>query len=78
MFNNSLLQELEDQTALAKTFYQLAVLAHHNHHLDQAHALLKQAQEIGGDEDFWYNLTLNLLNITAELHEEDTYTQVYL
>ncbi|XP_062851474.1 cilia- and flagella-associated protein 46 [Trichomycterus rosablanca] len=69
-------KELEDQTALAKTFYQLAILASHNQQQDQAHALLKQAQEIGGDEDFWYNLTLILLNVTAELHGEDTYAQV--
>lgn len=68
-------QELGDQTTLAKSFYLLAVLASQEQHHGQALALLEQAQEIGGDEDFWYNLIQTLLNTTAHL-EGDIYTQV--
>lgn len=70
-------QELGDQTTLAKSFYLLAVLASQEQQHGQALALLEQAQEIGGDEDFWYNLIQSLLNTTAQLDGDDIYTQVY-
>ncbi|XP_053477642.1 cilia- and flagella-associated protein 46 isoform X1 [Ictalurus furcatus] len=69
-------KELGDQTTLAKSFYLLAVLASQEQQHGQALALLEQAQEIGGDEDFWYNLIQSLLNTTAQLDGDDIYTQV--
>lgn len=69
-------QELKDQTTLAKSFYLLAVLASKEQQHRQALSLLEQAQEIGGDENFWYNLIQSLLNSTAQLEEDDIYTQV--
>ncbi|XP_060780970.1 cilia- and flagella-associated protein 46 [Neoarius graeffei] len=68
-------KEIGDQTTLAKSFYLLAALASQEQQHGQALTLLEQAQEIGGDEDFWYNLIQSLLNTTAQL-EGDIYTQV--
>ncbi|KAM9477000.1 cilia- and flagella-associated protein 46 [Clarias gariepinus] len=70
-------KELGDQTTLAKSFYLLAVLASLEQEHGQALALLEQAQDIGGDEDFWYNLFQSLLNTTAQLKRGDIYSQVY-
>ncbi|XP_076830740.1 cilia- and flagella-associated protein 46 isoform X3 [Brachyhypopomus gauderio] len=70
-------KELGDQTSLAKSFHLLAVLAFHEQQYGQALALLERAQEIGGDEDFWYNLTQSLLTTVAESEREDTFTQVW-
>lgn len=72
----SVFQELGDQTTLAKSFYLLAVLASLEQEHGQALALLEQAQDIGGDEDFWYNLFQSLLNTTAQLKRGDIYSQV--
>ncbi|KAF5902114.1 cilia- and flagella-associated protein 46 isoform X3, partial [Clarias magur] len=69
-------KELGNQTTLAKSFYLLAVLASLEQEYGQALALLEQAQDIGGDEDFWYNLFQNLLNTTAKLKRGDIYKQV--
>ncbi|XP_058242545.1 cilia- and flagella-associated protein 46 isoform X2 [Hemibagrus wyckioides] len=69
-------KELGDQTTLAKSFHLLAVLANQEQQYGQALALLEQAQEIGGNEEFWYNLTESLLNTTAQLDGDDIYTQV--
>ncbi|MCJ8730419.1 hypothetical protein PDJAM_G00184270 [Pangasius djambal] len=69
-------KELGDQTTLARSFYLLAFLASQEQQHGQALALLEQAQEIGGDEDFWYNLIQCLLNTTAQLDGDDIYTQV--
>ncbi|KAK3573431.1 hypothetical protein QTP86_024644, partial [Hemibagrus guttatus] len=69
-------KELGDQTTLAKSFYLLAVLANQEQQYGQALALLEQAQEIGVNEEFWYNLTESLLNTTAQLDGDDIYTQV--
>lgn len=70
-------QEIGDQTTLAKSFYLLAVLASQEQQHGQALALLEQAQEIGGDKDFWYNLIQSLLNTTAQLEGDNIYTQVH-
>ncbi|GAA6097380.1 cilia- and flagella-associated protein 46 isoform X2, partial [Tachysurus ichikawai] len=69
-------KELGDQTTLAKSFYLLAVLASQEHQYGQAIALLERAQEIGGDEEFWYKLTESLLNTAAQLDGNEIYTQV--
>ncbi|XP_072534370.1 cilia- and flagella-associated protein 46 isoform X2 [Salminus brasiliensis] len=69
-------KELGDQASLAKSYHLLAVLASQEQQHGQALALLEQAHEIGGDEDFWYNFFQSLLNTTAELGGEDMYTQV--
>lgn len=62
---------------MAKSFHLLAVLANQEQQYGQALALLEQAQEIGGNEEFWYNLTESLLNTTAQLDGDDIYTQVH-
>ncbi|XP_027030821.2 cilia- and flagella-associated protein 46 isoform X5 [Tachysurus fulvidraco] len=69
-------KELGDQITLAKSFYFLAVLASQEHQYGQAIALLERAQEIGGDEEFWYKLTESLLNTAAQLDGNEIYTQV--
>ncbi|XP_046691474.1 cilia- and flagella-associated protein 46 isoform X1 [Silurus meridionalis] len=69
-------KELGDKTILARCFYLLAVLASHEQQHGQALALVEQAQEIGGDEDFWYNLILSLLNTTVQIDGDNIYTQV--
>ncbi|XP_036429472.1 LOW QUALITY PROTEIN: cilia- and flagella-associated protein 46 [Colossoma macropomum] len=67
---------LGDQTSFARSYHLLAFLVSQEQHHVQALALLKQAEEIGGDEDFWFHLTQSLLNTTAECAGEDMYTQV--
>ncbi|XP_066535415.1 cilia- and flagella-associated protein 46 isoform X2 [Hoplias malabaricus] len=69
-------KEFGDQTSIAKSYHLQAVLASKEQQQDQALALYEQAYAIGGDEDFLYQLTQDLLNSTAEHAGEDMFTQV--
>ncbi|XP_051883705.1 cilia- and flagella-associated protein 46 [Pristis pectinata] len=55
-------KELENKEALANVFYLLAVLANHERNFGQAKLLLKEAQDIGGNEYFWYDVITCLVN----------------
>ncbi|XP_074502975.1 cilia- and flagella-associated protein 46 isoform X2 [Sebastes fasciatus] len=50
--------ELRDQNALARSLLSLAVLACEEQNYEQALILLDKAHVLGGDEEFWYQLTL--------------------
>ncbi|XP_051507186.1 cilia- and flagella-associated protein 46 [Myxocyprinus asiaticus] len=69
-------KELGDQTSLAKSLHLLAVLANQEKRSGQALVLLQQAQEIGGDEQFWYLLVQTLLTAVVEQRQDDAYEQV--
>lgn len=42
----------------------------------QALALLEKAQDVGGDEGFWYHLTMTMVKTTVDLRGQDTDTKV--
>ncbi|MGH0130898.1 UNVERIFIED_CONTAM: hypothetical protein FKN15_044196 [Acipenser sinensis] len=59
-------RELDDKAAQAQCLYFFAVLANSEMNHGQAKALLEEAQSIGGDENFWFNLTLCLVKAIIE------------
>ncbi|XP_068876435.1 cilia- and flagella-associated protein 46 [Aphelocoma coerulescens] len=61
-------QELRALSDMSRCLYLLAVLANLERNHRQAKALLEKAQLLGGNEQFWYNSTLSL--IEAILEEE--------
>nr|XP_009929955.1 PREDICTED: tetratricopeptide repeat protein 40 [Opisthocomus hoazin] len=61
-------QELRALYNVSRCLYLFAVLANLERNHRQAKALLEKAQLLGGDEQFWYNSTLSL--IEAILEEE--------
>ncbi|XP_023695682.2 cilia- and flagella-associated protein 46 isoform X2 [Paramormyrops kingsleyae] len=63
---NIIAKELDDRAAEAKSLLFLANLARLEQNSGQALALLEAAQKIGGDEDFWYSLTMSLAETLAE------------
>ncbi|XP_016110299.1 cilia- and flagella-associated protein 46-like [Sinocyclocheilus grahami] len=69
-------QELGDQLSLAKSFLLLAVLANHEQRFGEALALLQEAQEIGGDEEFCFILAQTLQMTVVEQEEQETHHQV--
>lgn len=69
-------QVLGDQAAVARAFYGLAVLASSEQNHSQALALLEKARELGGDEEFWYQVTLALVKSTVDLKAPDTAAKV--
>lgn len=69
-------QELGEDKTQAKTLLSQARLACAEHNFDQALILLAKAQELGGDENFWYQLTLTLIRAVAGQREVDAHIQV--
>ncbi|XP_067091811.1 cilia- and flagella-associated protein 46 [Osmerus mordax] len=67
---------LGDQAAVARAFYGLAVLASYEQNHSQALALLEKARELGGDEEFWYQVTLALVKSTVDLKAPDSAAKV--
>ncbi|XP_066549340.1 cilia- and flagella-associated protein 46 [Amia ocellicauda] len=53
-----------DKAAEARCLYLLAVLANYERNHSQATALFVKAQEIGGDERFWFCVTVGLVEAT--------------
>ncbi|XP_043912815.1 cilia- and flagella-associated protein 46 [Protopterus annectens] len=53
--------ELADKDAVARCLYLLAVMANQEKNHKQAEALLNEAQNIGGDEHFWFNTVCALV-----------------
>ncbi|MGH0132438.1 UNVERIFIED_CONTAM: hypothetical protein FKN15_035945 [Acipenser sinensis] len=64
-------RELDDKAAQAQCLYFFAVLANSEMNHGQAKALLEEAQSIGGDENFWFNLTLCLVKAIIEENSKD-------
>ncbi|KAI1894576.1 hypothetical protein AGOR_G00117200 [Albula goreensis] len=71
-------KKVGDRAAEAKSLLLLAELANHERNHGQALALLREAQGIGGDEDFWYHVTLCLVNATLEMDREEKEAQACL
>lgn len=69
-------QELREDKTQAKTLLSQARLACAEHNFDQAQMLLAKAQELGGDENLWYQLTLTLIRAVAGQGEMDAHIQV--
>ncbi|KAM9282040.1 cilia- and flagella-associated protein 46 [Cariama cristata] len=63
-------QELRAQCDVSRCLYLLAVLANLERNHRQAKALLEKAQLLGGNEQFWYNSTISLIEAILEEEEE--------
>ncbi|KAM9549280.1 cilia- and flagella-associated protein 46 isoform 2-T2 [Guaruba guarouba] len=63
-------QELSALYDVSRCLYLLAVLANLERNHRQAKALLEKAQLLGGDEQFWYNSTLSLIEAILEEDRE--------
>lgn len=69
-------QELGDQLSLAKSLLLLAVLANQEQRFGEALALLQEAQEIGGDEEFCFLLAQTLQMTVVGQEEQEMHHQV--
>ncbi|XP_059677369.1 cilia- and flagella-associated protein 46 [Gavia stellata] len=63
-------QELRALYDVSRCLYLLAVLANLERNHGQAKALLEKAQLLGGNEQFWYNSTLSLIEAVLEEEQE--------
>ncbi|XP_063996010.1 cilia- and flagella-associated protein 46 [Pogoniulus pusillus] len=63
---HSAAQELGALRDVSRCLYLLAVLASLERNHKQAKALLEKAQLLGGNEEFWYNSTLGLIEAVLE------------
>lgn len=61
---------------MSRCLYLLAVLANLERNHRQAKALLEKAQLLGGDEQFWYNSTLSLIEAILEEDREGKQSMV--
>ncbi|XP_071380722.1 cilia- and flagella-associated protein 46 [Centroberyx affinis] len=68
--------ELGDQIAVARSLLSLAILACEEQQHAQALALLDRAQALGGDEEFWYQLTLTMVRATVGQRDQDAHTKI--
>nr|XP_055025478.1 cilia- and flagella-associated protein 46 isoform X3 [Misgurnus anguillicaudatus] len=71
-----LAEEQGDQRSLAKSLQLQAVLANQEQRYSDAIVLLEQAQELGGEETFWYELIQTLLTSVAGRGVPDAHHQV--
>lgn len=69
-------QELQDHKTLAKTLLTQASLACAENKFDKALIFLDKAQVLGGDENFWYQLTLTFVKAVAGQRKMDAHIQV--
>lgn len=69
-------QELRDHKTQAKTLLSQAKLACAEQRFDQAVIFLDKAQDLGGDENFWYQLTLTLVQAVAGQRQTEAHVQV--
>lgn len=70
-------QELQDHKTLAKTLLTQANLACAENKFDQALIFLDKAQALGGDENFWYQLTLSFVKAVGSQRKMDAHIQVH-
>ncbi|XP_040906348.1 cilia- and flagella-associated protein 46 [Toxotes jaculatrix] len=67
-------RELGDQKAMARSLLSLATLACEEQNHAQALILLDEAQALGGDEEFWYQLTLTRVRAVVGQSHRDAQT----
>ncbi|KAM7385133.1 hypothetical protein PAMP_001229 [Pampus punctatissimus] len=68
--------ELGDQIAMARSLLSLAILACDEQNHAQALILLDKAQALGGDEEFWYQLTLTKVRAVVDQGDQDAQTKI--
>ncbi|XP_031140179.1 cilia- and flagella-associated protein 46 isoform X1 [Sander lucioperca] len=68
-------KELGDQKAMARSLLSLAILACEEQDNALALNLLDKAQALGGDEEFWYQLTLTKVRAVVGQRDEDANTK---
>lgn len=69
-------QEFGDQKARARSLLSLAILACEEQNYSQALDLLDNAQALGGDEEFWYQLTLTKVRAVIGHRDQDAHIKV--
>ncbi|XP_068184453.1 cilia- and flagella-associated protein 46 isoform X2 [Antennarius striatus] len=69
-------QELGDHKATARSLLHLSRLACKERKFNQALKLLDKSQDLGGDEDFWYQLTLTRVTAVTGRRDHDAPAQV--
>ncbi|XP_075933471.1 cilia- and flagella-associated protein 46 [Anarhichas minor] len=72
---HSVALELRDLKAVARSLLSLATLACEEQNFGQALILLDKASALGGDEEFWYQLTLTKLRAVVGQGEQDAHTK---
>ncbi|XP_034148794.1 cilia- and flagella-associated protein 46 isoform X2 [Esox lucius] len=72
-----LAKELGDRTAVGRSLLSYAILANQEQNHSLALTLLDKAQDMGGDKDFWHQLTLALVTATVAHKGQDTETKVH-
>ena len=70
-------QEAGHQEAEARALLGLGALACEEGDHGLALELLDRAQDLGGDEEFWYQLTLTRLRATASLGDQEAGAKVW-
>ncbi|XP_056291813.1 cilia- and flagella-associated protein 46-like isoform X3 [Pseudoliparis swirei] len=68
-------EELRDLTTMARSLLSLAVLACEEQNFAQALILLDEAHAVGGDEEFWYQLTLTNVRAVVGQRDQDAHTK---
>ncbi|KAM8739310.1 cilia- and flagella-associated protein 46 isoform 1-T1 [Acanthopagrus schlegelii] len=68
--------KLKDQKAMARSLLSLAMLACEEQNYAQAVILLDKAQNLGGDEEFWYQLTLSKVRAVVGQRDRGTHTKL--
>ncbi|XP_056147442.1 cilia- and flagella-associated protein 46 [Lampris incognitus] len=68
--------ELGDLAAVARSLLALANLACAEQNHAQALTLLEKAQDLGGDEEFWYQLTLTMVTATVCQRDQDEHMKI--
>lgn len=61
---------------MARSLLSLAVLACEEQNFAQALILLDEAHALGGDEEFWYQLTLTNVRAVVGQRDQDAHTKV--
>ena len=61
---------------MARSLLSLAMLACEEQNYGQAVILLDKAQNLGGDEEFWYQLTLSKVRAVVGQRDRGTHTKV--
>lgn len=62
---------------MARSLLSLAILACEEQNYAQALILLDKAQGLGGDEEFWYQLTLTKVRAVIGQRDQDAHSKVY-
>lgn len=71
------MQALGEQGVTGRGLLGLAALACEEQNFSHASLLLDKARAVGGDEDFWYKLTLTSIAAVVGQRPEDVHTKVW-